>query len=239
MLTQHSPKLEIPGYKLFRKDRLHKKGGGVTVFVSERLQSREIIIDNIDPTTLEYCAVEIKGNKEPIIACSMYRPPNTSIKNFLVTYNKLLKHLKRTSSEIIIGLDHNLDFLKSEKHKDTNDFIEMILGHQQLPMITRPTRIARQSATLIDNIIVNQQHCENYTSLILIDNMSDHLPCLTVLKNLIPLKNEKVKLKTRSLKGLNRVQEELAAIDLSAINVSMNQMWTYKLNIFRINWKHY
>ena len=49
--------------------------------------------------------------------------------------------------------------------------------------------------------------------MVLIDDTSDHLPCLTVLKNLIPHRNQKVKFKTRSLKGLCRVQEELAAAD--------------------------
>ena len=110
-----------------------------------------------------------------------------------------------------------MDFLRSDKHKDTNEFIELILSHQQFPTITRPTRIARHSATLINNIIVNQRHCENYISMILIDDMSDHLPCLTVLKNVIPHKNEKLKFKARCLKGLVRVQEELAAMDWSAL----------------------
>ena len=216
-LTQHSPTPDIPGYKLFRKDRLHKKGGGVAIFVSNRLQSREVNTEIPDPTTFEYCAVEVKGRKDPVIICSLYRPPNTTVKTFLSEYNKLLKQLKRSTSEIIIGLDHNLDFLQSDKHKDTNEFIEMLLSHQQVPTITRPTRIASQSATLIDNIIVNQKHCENYISMILIDDMSDHLLCLTVLKNVIPHKNERIKFKSRSLKRLGRVQEELAVTDWSLL----------------------
>ena len=111
--------------------------------------------------------------------------------------------LKKISPEIIIGLDHNLDFLKSERHRPMNDFVNLILDTQQIPTITRPTRIARQSATLIDNIRVNQKYCENYTSMILIDDISDHLPCLTVIPNLITNKQHKLKLKTRSLKHLH------------------------------------
>ena len=34
-LTKHSPDFEVPGYKIFRTDREHKKGGGVAVLVSK------------------------------------------------------------------------------------------------------------------------------------------------------------------------------------------------------------
>ena len=53
---------------------------------------------------------------------------------------------------MIIGLDHNMDFLKSHVHVPTNDFIEEILTTGLLPTISRPTRITKSTATLIDNI---------------------------------------------------------------------------------------
>ena len=218
-LNQHSPSFDVPGYKLFRTDRLHKKGGGVAVLVSSRLTSREIQDLETDATVVESCIVEIKGNKHPIIVTSMYRPPNTDSKLFLEQYKKLITKLKKISPEIIVGLDHNLDFLKSDQHRLTNDFINLILDCQQIPTITRPTRIASHSATLIDNIIVNQSHSEKISSLILIDDTSDHLPCLTVLHDLIPTKNKKLKIKTRSLKHLYRVHEELSKSDWSQLEV--------------------
>ena len=93
----------------------------------------------------------------------------------------------------------------------------MILELQQLPTITRPTRIASHSATLIDNIIINQRHCENYSSMILIDDLSDHLPCLTVISNLLMGKQHKQKIKMRSLKHLDRVKEELQKTDWTTL----------------------
>ena len=58
--------------------------------------------------------------------------------------------------------------------------------------------------------------------MILIDDMSDHLPCLTVLKNVIHHKNEKLKFKSRCLKGLGRVQDELTATDWSSLEQETN-----------------
>ena len=212
-LNQHSPLFEVPGYKIFRTDRLHKKGGGVAVLVSTQLLSRKITDIKTDPAIVESCSVEIKENRHPKIITSLYRPPNMNSKLFLDNYRKLMTQLKKISPEVIVGLDHNLDFLKGDHHTPTNEFVNLILDNQQIPTITRPTRIAKQSATLIDNIIVNQIHCERLTSLILIDDTSDHLPCVTVLHDLIPNKSKKLKIKTRSLRNLHRVQEELMKTD--------------------------
>ena len=189
-LTKHSPMFTVPGYKIYRNDRQHKKGGGVAILVDNRLTSRALQTDT-DPTIVESCAVEIKGTKKPIIVGSLYRPPNTDAKRFLASYRKLVSKLQKISPDVIIGMDHNLDFLKGEKHQPTNDFINLILDLQQLPTITRPTRISSQSATLIDNVIISLRHCENYTSMILLDDLSDHLPCLTVISNLIVNKHNK------------------------------------------------
>ena len=81
-LNQHSPSFDVPGYKIFRTDRLHKKGGGVAVLVSTRLTSRKLKDIETDSTIVESCIIEIKGNKHPIIVTSMYRPPNTDSRLF-------------------------------------------------------------------------------------------------------------------------------------------------------------
>ena len=51
----------------------------------------------------------------------MYHPPNSDIPTFLASYNSLVCAIKKERPKgIIIGLDHNLDFLKSDKHPTTN-----------------------------------------------------------------------------------------------------------------------
>ena len=113
-LTKNSPNFTIPGYKIYRKDRDHKRGGGVAILVDNRLTSRALQTDT-DLTVVESCAVEIKTTKKPIIVCSLYRPPNTDIKMFLRSYRLLVAKLQKMSTDIIIGLDHNLDFLKKRE----------------------------------------------------------------------------------------------------------------------------
>ena len=79
--------------------------------------------------------------------------------------------------KLIIGLDHNLDFKKHTKHPLTKEFIDINLDNNLIPTITKPTRITRTSATLIDNIIVGKQFHE-YEANIGISDISDHLPLI-------------------------------------------------------------
>ena len=75
-------------------------------------------------------------------------------------------------------MDHNFDFLKYGKHDPTQHLLETILDHNLFPTITLPTRITKTMATLIDNIFVSKQLFKNYTSGVLINDLSDHLPCI-------------------------------------------------------------
>ena len=112
---------------------------------------------------------------------------------------------KEKPKGIIIGLDHNLDFLKADKHQATNDFVQSNLDFGLIPTVTRPTRITNTSATLIDNIIVSQNLCGAYTSNILINDTSDHLPTICVLNSLISAKKEPTIIKSRDTRLRNLV----------------------------------
>ena len=51
------------------------------------------------------------------------------------------------------------------------------------PTISRPTRVTKNSATLIDNLFISENLIDNYRSGILVNDMSDHLPCLLTIQN--------------------------------------------------------
>ena len=48
-----------------------------------------------------------------------------------------------------------------------------------VPNITKPTRVTKSTATLIDQIYASCSLCYKISSRILISDMSDHFPCLT------------------------------------------------------------
>ena len=116
---------------------------------------------------------------------SIYRPPNTPENEFIDQYSNFVCELKKREHKgIVIGLDHNLDLLKSTKHAPTDRFLSANLSLNLVPTITRPTQITKSTATLIDNILISQRWLENFNCIILVDDMSNHLPSTVLIKNL-------------------------------------------------------
>ena len=52
--------------------------------------------------------------------------------------------------------DYNINLLNVDTHQLTSDSNDALFSNGFVPMITRPTRVTSNSATLIDNIFTNQ-----------------------------------------------------------------------------------
>ena len=99
-----------------------------------------------------FIETEIKLHKS-IVVGSLYRVPSSLECIFNKKYKELLQSiLSETNKELIIGIDQNLDLLKTHIYHQTQQYLKINLDHNLLPVITRPTRITQSSVTLIDNI---------------------------------------------------------------------------------------
>ena len=69
--------------------------------------------------------------------------------------------------------DFNIDLLKFRSHCKTSDYLDNIFSHGFIPTITKPTRVTKNSATLIDHIYSNNISTST-TSGIIITDVADH-----------------------------------------------------------------
>ena len=115
----------------------------------------------------------------------------------------------------MIGIDHNLDFLKSDKHPQTQQFLELNLDTDMMPTITRLTRVTRASSTLIDNVLVSKNLHLHFNSSILIDDISDHFPSLVSIHNQKDARKEARKIHTREINDMKRakIKNELDSVN--------------------------
>ena len=200
-MSKKSPQISFKGYNIFETRRSHKRGGGTCVLVKNTLQSRNSILKHDPFNCIEYTLVECKIKSNHYVIGSLYRAPNTNQREFISEYNRLLKLISTLKPYgIILGMDHNLDLLKNSIHSFTHDFVECNVNYGLMPTINRPTRITRTSATLIDNIFVSENFLGKYYSSIIIDDLSDHLPCVTILENEVQIKKSKKKVTSRDLR---------------------------------------
>ena len=84
-----------------------------------------------------------------------------------------------------------------------------------MPTITRPTRVTRASATLIDNVLVSKKLHSYFNSLILIDDISDHFPSLVFLHNQKGARKEARKIQTREINDtkIAKIKNELDSVN--------------------------
>ena len=143
--------------------------------------------------TFEHCITEINLKDKKLLVGSLYRVPNSNQQLFLKDYKELVGKLKSTKCEINLGMDHNLDFPKSHSHENMQCFINYNLENDLFPVITRPTQTTHSSATLIDNIFIESKLTGQLINKVIIDDISDHLPCVTIMENLLPSSAEKGK----------------------------------------------
>ncbi len=94
---------------------------------------------------------------------------------FRTTYlNKTLNQLTKSNKLCALLGDYNIDLIKYGNHPDVTSFYDQISSHGFRPLILQPTWLTSTSATLIDNIFINDLSCSskggNITS-----SISDHL----------------------------------------------------------------
>ena len=134
-LKQHSPLLTFAGYKLERYDRTTKRRGGVRILILERCNYTRRHDLECYSDSFESCFIELQTTKTKLIIGSIYRLPNTDVDEFMQTFRHVTEIIKKQtlSRHLIIGLDHNLDLLKSSSHKPTQQFLEMLYKLRMLP----------------------------------------------------------------------------------------------------------
>ena len=215
LTKSNTKRFMVPGYKFLGSHRKNKRGGGVGILVSQDMDCRPRHDLSLQVPDFESLTVEIKTHNNSFFVCSVYRPPNSRVREFLKYYKKLLHKFTSAQQErLILGLDHNLNLLKHNIHAPTQEFIDINLDLNLIPTITKPTRITKTSATLLDNIIVGKQF-HNFAANIAISDISDHLPIVINSHQPSLYKKQPLTMTTRSLNetACTKIIEAITDID--------------------------
>ena len=86
-----------------------------------------IVADTIELTFIEIVA----KNRKSIVIGSPDRHP----KLFTNSLKETIALIKAEGKEMILGMDHNMDLIKSSEHKLTQQFLDDLLNNDVLPTI--------------------------------------------------------------------------------------------------------
>ena len=104
--------------------------------------------------------------------------------------------LKNAQDIILLG-DVNINLLNHASHSDTGIYLDTLLENGLLPLVSLPTRISNNSATLIDHISTNIND-KNLDTSIIVSDVSDHFavfflrPLKSCKKEVLPPKKVRV-----------------------------------------------
>nr|CAI5863097.1 unnamed protein product [Callosobruchus analis] len=159
--------VEIPGYKFFRQDR-EGRGGGVAFYVKSHFSCRKIHIE-VSIEELEYLFLEIKIGRFAMAIGVLYRPPRRSANQCIDTLDSILSCIMSKYDNVAILGDINVDMMNTR-----NIILDCFNSYSFSQLITEPTRVTDQSATLIDPIFVSEPVSVISSGLINADMISDH-----------------------------------------------------------------
>ena len=177
---------EIPGYKSTKLQRQNKIGGGICIFSRDdlkfKLRNDFVFEDDLDDT--ENLFIEIINEKSKnIIIGTIYRPPNNRFNKFENNLKTILTKLDKCNKPCYIMGDFNIDLLKYNYCNFSTEFFNQFSSSGYTPLITKPTRITKSTATLIDNIFTNNLSKMEHLNGILLNDISDHFPIFTITEH--------------------------------------------------------
>ena len=196
-------------------------GGGIGIFIHEKYHYEPIPQISLFQARFfesQFLKVYISEYKY-IIVGNLYRPPLSDIKMFIDKLEELLNlissdpNLKQNDDIILLG-DFNIDLIKYSSNLETSRYLDLLNSIGLTSCISLPTRIAKNSATLIDHIFLKKT--DSYlNSGILQYAISNHLPTF-LLKKITELpKNQmqKVYFRDMSQKNSSKAKEEICKLD--------------------------
>ena len=155
------------------KPRTSGQVGGVGIYISQSVPfQRRLDLENND---IECIWIEILFPKSKgFLIRVIYRPPDSSKHlpgNFNETFESMLSMVVSEDKECILTGDINCNYLESSDHKELKSILSLFNLKQ---LISSPTRITKESKTLIDVICSNEK--QNISSVKVIPaGLSDHV----------------------------------------------------------------
>ena len=208
----------LNGYNGTHACRNSKKGGGVSIFVKENLD----FLERSDLSTFndiyESIFIEITNNqsltgKNTIIGV-IYRPPGTDVSAFTLSLDDIISKVASENKELFLMGDFNINLLNHDRHTQTSEFLDSMYSQSLFPLITKPTRVYRETATLIDNIYTKNILDNRYHCGIFVTDITDHYPVFCICSNVSTDKNtDLIKFRNLGPANLNLFCDKISQIN--------------------------
>ena len=204
----------IPGY-VFEYVPTPLASGGVGMFIEESLNYR--VLERTSNEAFQVLWAEFSFENKKNVICGIFYRQHNSPEVFQSYFDETIEKFASSGKHIVIMGDFNIDLLKCASSSYSHDFLTSLQSCFLFPTIDKPTRVRSTSATLIDNIFINNPD-QIVASGNIISDISDHFSQFCILKSM----RDKVKKNKSKVRDFSRFSRDSFNADLS--NVDWNAL---------------
>ena len=154
--------VDLPNYRLFRRDR-DRHGGGVAIYVLDTIP-----VQGIRPhSTYKLLSVELSTKTGLLHLAVVYRPPSHDTDLSLMELALGSLCLSKRSKFVLTG-DFNVD-ISEQSSNSIVDLSSMMLGFGLHQQVSEPTRVTASTATTLDLVFCNDPFLVFLSSLSWVD----------------------------------------------------------------------
>ena len=231
--------IDIPGYNVLLKNRSTNNHGGIALYYKKELNIKELIT-NTCTEGIETLTFMLHFNSKRFGICSVYRPPNVLYSN-LTTLEQLIAEIYPRVDNVILLGDVNCDFLTPSKPETV--YLQSVFDSFGITqMVTKPTRVTKNSQTLLDVIAVDDKTIIHTTDVTVPIGTSDHCVAFADLIYQKPKYKERtVTFRDFSKFNLHYFEKDIQNIDWPSIQVLHNiddKVDFLSANLIRLYDKH-
>ena len=178
---------QLPKYTAIHQYRSpsHKsgRGGGMSMYINDSLNFKsrrelDIITKNVESLLIEL----ISKNSKRTILSTIYRPADGDFKAFSTFLEDVYSIFLKSNKLFYATVDFKLNVLDYNKNEKVTKFLNLTFEYGFVPVINKPTRVTKNTATTIDHIITNSLlHKKINTGIFKLD-ISDHFPIYLTAK---------------------------------------------------------
>ena len=224
----------LNGYTGFDCSRQNRIGGGISIFILNSLQTKNVLCSKESSPEIEYLHITLSFNNNQvnnsIEIIGIYRPPEpTLIEPFIHKLDSILNDIDINKNIILAG-DFNICSLRSDSN--STKLLDLMRSYSFIPHIHIPTRPnPHGNDSLIDQIWSNFGY--NFDAGVFDDiKISDHLLNFVFL----PIKNEykkvKIRFRNHSDECINLMIDRLTNFSMFFPLLTANKDFNAKFNTF-------
>ena len=165
---------EIENFNCYNSSK-SRHSGGIAMYIRNNLKN-QVLLENISKNLdfIESLFIKFEINNYKVICGVVYHRPGSSNDEFINEMSNILEYAMQKCKYVYIMGDLNINLLNCTNRIPCN-LIDLFHGYGIFSLINRPTRVNKDSCTLIDHIWSNcldKFDCNG----IIHTNISDHFP---------------------------------------------------------------